>query len=143
MCVREDENVESESTTLNEEYLSQAAAHGVAVAEILRQLRLYMAPPGFAELDRACVPGDGIRSINEVEAERLVEVFARASKTRSIVKFVPASGAASRMFKAPSSVFFRPGPISLAQLRDLADGDGDVAEVVKMIEELGALCVLR
>jgi hypothetical protein len=53
----------------------------------------------FINLDRAATPGDGIVVLNKNEIEKLVSTYEKESKSEQIVKFVPASGAASRMFK--------------------------------------------
>lgn len=53
----------------------------------------------FLKLESAAVPSDGILILDENEVDRLVGEYDRQAHSRQIVKFVPASGAASRMFK--------------------------------------------
>lgn len=53
----------------------------------------------FLTLDRAATPSDGILVLNQKEVEQLVKDYEQKTAKLNIVKFVPASGAASRMFK--------------------------------------------
>jgi len=53
----------------------------------------------FINLDRPAVIGDGILSFSESEIESLISFYDRINKDFKILKFVPASGAATRMFK--------------------------------------------
>jgi len=53
----------------------------------------------FANIHRNVAIGDGIVQFTPQEVEHWKTVYDLMSKTKEIVKFVPASGAASRMFK--------------------------------------------
>lgn len=72
---------------------------GVSVDEAKRQLGLLRRPLVYAELARACTLGDGVARIDEDQARELLEVHDEAAREGRFIKFVPASGAASRMFK--------------------------------------------
>ncbi len=48
---------------------------------------------------RAASPGDGVLTLSDAEAAAAAERYERAAAGLSVVKFVPASGAATRMFK--------------------------------------------
>jgi hypothetical protein len=80
--------------------LAQLARAGIAPAEAARQLELLRNPPPPTHVLRPCQPGDGIRRIAEAERPRLLAAAAGAAAAGRASKFVPASGAASRMFKA-------------------------------------------
>lgn len=54
----------------------------------------------YVRLDRAATRGDGIVCLEDEEVEELAEDYAEIIKPLKVVKFVPASGAASRMFKS-------------------------------------------
>ncbi len=54
----------------------------------------------FAQLDRSATIGDGIKKIDETEQSFFIKTYQQLAKGKKIMKFVPASGAASRMFKA-------------------------------------------
>src|SRR5262245_57448326 len=73
---------------------------GIAVQEVERQLRWSAAPPPAAALDRPCTVGDGIATLNEAERRAALQAYERAAAAGRLLKFVPASGAATRMFQA-------------------------------------------
>lgn len=80
--------------------LQQFAAQGTTAEEIERQVDLFRNPPPPVELARPCRIGDGVRVLTEAEiaeAPRLCDVARRQGR---MTKFVPASGAASRMFQS-------------------------------------------
>ncbi|HVT17969.1 MAG TPA: DUF4301 family protein [Thermoanaerobaculia bacterium] len=81
----------------------QMAELGIAPEEAARHVELFRNPPPFTRLLRPCRPGDGIRTLREDEHPRLLERFDAACRRGRIGKLVPASGAASRMFKALQS----------------------------------------
>ena len=53
----------------------------------------------FINLDRPAIVGDGIKAFNQRDAKKLSYYYDSNSKRYEVLKFVPASGAASRMFK--------------------------------------------
>ena len=53
----------------------------------------------FSSLVAAATIGKGIDSYDDNEVKEFIELFEAKQKDLSIVKFVPASGAATRMFK--------------------------------------------
>lgn len=75
------------------------AARGIPPAEAERQLRLIERPTRYARLDRACTVDDGILRLADDRAGRLVALHGAATAAGRFRKFVPASGAASRMFR--------------------------------------------
>ena len=83
----------------NEDIL-QIKALGLTLADVNKQLATYRRGATFLKLVRPCIPGDGIRSFSAVERNRLIKRYDTEATKHSILKFVPASGAASRMFAA-------------------------------------------
>ncbi len=77
----------------------QIAAHGLTPADVLRQLQIFETGIGKAHLDRPAVIGDGIRAYSEVVHGEFAAFFDSVRDQYRLKKFVPASGAASRMFK--------------------------------------------
>ena len=57
---------------------------------------------GFAYLNivRAAIPGDGIELLNHAAIDELIRSYEADICDKKIIKFVPASGAATRMFKS-------------------------------------------
>lgn len=101
----------------------QLEAHGIPVAEAERQLELLAHPPGHARLDRPCTVGDGIERIESGRSTELQARAAAAAQTGRPSAFVPASGAATRMFKELLAYRARSGhlPRERAEAEDSAD----------------------
>jgi hypothetical protein len=86
------------ATRLTPEDLGALATVGIEAGEARRQLALLASPPPPVRLDRPCTPGDGVRQLGPDEEPTLLEISGRAAARGALAKFVPASGAASRMF---------------------------------------------
>jgi hypothetical protein len=74
------------------------AARGLTEEEVARQLALLASPPAPRRLARAATVGDGVVTIPESDHARLLALADEAARAGRLTKFVPASGAASRMF---------------------------------------------
>jgi hypothetical protein len=79
--------------------LRQMAAMGIAPAEAARQVEVFRHPPPYTRVLRPCRPGDGIRALAAEDHATLLGHFDAAARRGRTAKFVPASGAATRMFK--------------------------------------------
>ena len=79
--------------------LQQMERLGLAPEEALRHVELLRSPPPFTRVLRPCTLGDGIRAIAAEDEPELTAGFDEAAAAGRIHKFVPASGAASRMFQ--------------------------------------------
>jgi hypothetical protein len=90
---------ESSAPVLTAGDREQLESHGVPVEEALRQIDMLRHPPALISLDRACTVGDGIARVPESEHEPLHRLHDEAARSGRCLWFVPASGAASRMFK--------------------------------------------
>lgn len=87
-------------TTFNSSDLEQIKQAGLSPESIERQLELFSKPVPYSRLLRPATMGDGILSIAPDQVARLTAKFEAAQDAGRISKFVPASGAATRMFKA-------------------------------------------
>ena len=77
----------------------QLEARGIGVEEARRQLALLRDPPPKTRLARPARIGDGILPLPEgAEADGLAEEGRSAALAGRLIRFVPASGAASRLF---------------------------------------------
>lgn len=79
--------------------IRQIRNHGLSLDEVKRQIRLFEMPPPFLNLVGACTPGSGIKVIPNEEMQSLTALCESEAEKARFLKFVPASGAASRMFK--------------------------------------------
>lgn len=107
-----------------EKDLSEMKVRGIDAAEVSRQLELFRQGTEPIRLIRPATVGDGIVQINPDERHTFLSLHAKASGKGHLLKFVPASGAASRMFKdwqiSCQRGAFESGSHSVAFLRDLA-----------------------
>ncbi len=83
----------------SEEDRQSIAAQGLTVAEVERQLAVFRRGVPPVRLNRPCRAGDGIVVLPETEQQSLLTAYEEARRTQRLMKFVPASGAASRMFR--------------------------------------------
>jgi len=72
--------------------------HGISSEEASRQLNILRDPPRLVVLTRPCTIDDGIKTIAESEFGELETLHRQSAAAGRWIKFVPASGAASRMF---------------------------------------------
>ncbi len=73
---------------------------GLSRQDMEKQLAVYSSGPRYLRLERPCSPGDGIRVVTSAQRKKLVQYYDAEADRYKILKFVPASGAASRMFAA-------------------------------------------
>ncbi|MGH9379044.1 MAG: DUF4301 family protein [Thermoanaerobaculia bacterium] len=83
---------------LSTEDLAALAEIGISDREAARQLALLDRPPGPLRLLRPCTVGDGILRLTAEEASSCARRAQQELDSGTIIQFLPASGAASRMF---------------------------------------------
>lgn len=79
--------------------LDQIARHGLTPSAVERQIENFRRGFPFLKVVRAASSGDGVLVLSPEQVDAAVERYERQAPERSVVKFVPASGAATRMFK--------------------------------------------
>lgn len=79
--------------------LEQIRARGMTVEQLHSQIAMFKQGILFVQLLRPCTVHDGITVLSQSEVERLGRVYVQAAATGRVMKFVPASGAATRMFE--------------------------------------------
>jgi hypothetical protein len=72
---------------------------GLTEGSIMDQIDIFNRGPTTVKLSRPCTVDDGIVVIAASDKKRLLEVYEKEVKGGGMIKFVPASGAASRMFR--------------------------------------------
>ena len=83
----------------DEKDLQQIREHGLTPEQAETQLENFRRGFPFLNVVRAASPGDGVLVVGAAEADAAVERYEKESAGLGVVKFVPASGAATRMFK--------------------------------------------
>lgn len=84
---------------LNEQDIKQIEEKGITREVFLEQINRFRQGFPALNLDRPATAGDGIKVYDDDEVKALVKRFDQAGNDYRMLKFVPASGAASRMFK--------------------------------------------
>jgi hypothetical protein len=114
--------------------LAQLAERGITVAEAERQLAVLARAAAWAALERPCTIGDGVERLDDARVTGLLARHARAAATGRVSAFVPASGAATRMFKDLLAARDLPGDLPPAQVR--AADDAASRALVRFADEL-------
>ena len=85
---------------LTQQDLKQLAQKGISEQQIETQLGQFKTGFPFLKLEGAAAIGNGIVAPNDAERKHFVDAWQKyKAQGKKVVKFVPASGAASRMFK--------------------------------------------
>jgi hypothetical protein len=79
--------------------LKQIEERGSQLKTVQAQIEDFRKGFQFLQLQAPATPGDGIIVLGQQEIDLLTGAYDKAATQKQIVKFVPASGAASRMFK--------------------------------------------
>ncbi|HOD36986.1 MAG TPA: DUF4301 family protein [Syntrophales bacterium] len=87
------------AVSLSEEDLREILERGIGEGEVRRQIGIFERGVKPVLLERPATVGDGIIRVSAHEREELLALHERAAGDGRMLKFVPASGAASRMFK--------------------------------------------
>jgi len=83
----------------NREDHIQMQSLGISEDQVKAQIQIFRKSSFFARLRRPCILGDGIQQMSSAELEHYMKLHEEAAQEGRFTKFVPASGAASRMFK--------------------------------------------
>lgn len=84
---------------LTETDIKQIEKHGLTLNKVYRQLEIFTRGIPFADVVTTASIGNGIRQIESEERQALEALYEKRKGSLDIVKFVPASGAATRMFR--------------------------------------------
>ena len=77
----------------------QIESHGLTIDKIVKQVTLIKSGMSYSNLIAAATIGNGILKIKTNKESHYISLFESKKDELSLVKFVPASGAATRMFK--------------------------------------------
>lgn len=106
-------------------------ARGLTEERVLAQLESFRAGRIPAILDRPCTLNDGIARLSQAEAASFTAAYAEAAAAGRFLSFVPASGAATRMFKGLSALRARKQRPPLEALAKEAARDPDAKETLE------------
>lgn len=77
----------------------QIKTHGLTPEIVAQQLADFVCGFPYANITRPATVGNGIIELSDIDIAQYTEIYNAAQATKKIVKFVPASGAATRMFR--------------------------------------------
>jgi hypothetical protein len=85
---------------LSEDNQLQLQQKGISIEEITNQIAFFKKGISYLHIVKPAIPGDGIEVLNDATIHEFVELYDKDGFDKNKIKFVPASGAASRMFKS-------------------------------------------
>ncbi|MCF8145571.1 MAG: DUF4301 family protein [Deltaproteobacteria bacterium] len=133
-----------EPYAFSEQDLKQMEDWGLTSAEVNRQLEIFNRPASFLKLTAPCTVEDGIRTFDREKRDTLAAVYESKGPGRDCVKFVPASGAASRMFKVLLRYFHRDGEITRSMVAgEAAAGSPDAEQFLIFADGLKRFAFFR
>ena len=106
--------------TFSKEDLEDIHAHGLTPETITGQLHRFQKGVFTPELVAPCTLGNGVRPLLAEDEKRLQAAFRQAVNDGRVTKFVPASGAATRMFKGLIAAWNRSDKTDLSSDRSVA-----------------------
>lgn len=84
---------------LSEEDIKYIQGLGLTPKDVERQISLLRSRPKYLRLKRSVGPHNGVKILSEDSMKRYLDIYTSKAKSLSPIKFVPASGAATRMFQ--------------------------------------------
>jgi len=131
------EHMEMADDPFSKKDLLQIREKGKTPEEVLAQIEVFEKGFPHAMLHRPCTVGDGIKVLSEGDMGQFLEIHGRAAAQGRFMKFVPASGAASRMFKDLLSFYNRPNPARGEEVQVAAQrGDRESIALLDFIKNI-------
>ncbi len=102
----------------------QIEEKGLTTSEVEEQIKIFKRGNIKVNITEAATIGKGISGVEEAHKKDLIRFYDSEKNKHNILKFVPASGAATRMFKALHNFADKFDPETQG-LRDFLDKEGD------------------
>ncbi|MFW6297557.1 MAG: DUF4301 family protein [Desulfosalsimonas sp.] len=110
---------------------------GLSVEKVKEQIGIFEKGATYTVLDRPCTVGDGIKRLSDRDLKKYIRTYENAKSGREITKFVPASGAATRMFRSLLKITEQFARIEYQPVSLLAEKEGgDYVEVLRFMENI-------
>ena len=116
----------------------QIASLGISEDQVRWQIAIVQQPSFFLTLARPCTPGDGIRLIAPDEMDKYLKLHQEAAGAGRFSKFVPASGAATRMFQVLHQVYQADDQDMAAINRQAQEGDATARDFLWFLDNFPA-----
>ena len=123
-------NIQNPDSVFSDRDREQLRAHGISEERALAGLRIFREGQKHTRLERPCTVNDGILRLSPAEMENLTAGFDEAAAKGRVTGFVPASGAATRLFKGLVATLNRADAPAFPALAKEASQGGDAKETV-------------
>jgi len=121
----------------NQDDLQLMTKLGISESQVRAQIALFQRTSGYLRLHRPCTLGDGIQEVPSSETEALISLQEEAAREGRFIKFVPASGAATRMFQGLISFYLNRSSVEFdGSQTDLSENDPQAGELVRFIQSI-------
>lgn len=109
---------------------------GLSIEAVEAQIKLFESGVKIPKLEKPCTVNDGIVKINPAEIDDLLNLHSLAASESRLMKFVPASGAASRMFQKLLSVLNENHKLNLTSILERLENDKTYKSVYDVLINL-------
>ena len=116
--------------------LKTSSSNQLSLKSIEEQLNLFINGVSIPQLIKPCLISDGIVELNDEAKDELLSIHNKAAEEGRLVKFVPASGAASRMFQKLQSILNKSENFSLEDLGKISFEDKESEAVYQLLINL-------
>ena len=99
--------------------LKQLADKGISIENVEKQINAFISGFPFLDIIKPAIIKDGLIKMTEEECSSFISKYNENVSNLSVIKFVPASGAASRMFKDLYEYVNNSNALSIGTLDDL------------------------
>jgi len=103
----------------------------IPVEKIVEQIEIFENGIPYIKLYKPCLVGNGIKVIPDDKQQEFINLFIDALEKKSVIKFVPASGAATRMFKKLLAALLNDPEIDVKKLK-LSTSKGDEESIATL-----------
>src|SRR5208337_4221189 len=100
---------------------------GISTARVFEQIDIFRRSDFFVRLKRPCILGDGVRKIDDADLWQYIHLHSLAAGRGRFMKFIPASGAATRMFQSLLQIFYLPQYLESDELQKRMDQGVSIA----------------
>ena len=126
-----------EKLVFSENDCRQMDALGITKAQIAAQIAVFRKSSFFVRLLRPCTVGDGVQVIDDSATGRYLQLHESSVGQGRFLKFVPASGAASRMFQSLLQIYYVPQFLEVEELhRKASRGVSMACEFLRFVEAI-------
>ncbi len=124
------------NSPFTQEDIKFASRRGITEDDLVRQLEIFRRGTPYVRLLRPCTVGDGIIQIGKNQEAELFGLYEKAAKDGRLMKFIPASGAATRMFKNLAWYCNHASDIELSELKKRLNHDEKIQAIWEVIQNI-------